>query len=399
MNRSEDGVPWVLIAGSFHDHGGMDRANAELARALLAAHRRVYLVAHAVAPDLAASGAIVRAVAKPADSFFLGEWLLERRGQQVAAQVCQEWPGARVVVNGGNCAWPGINWVHCVHRAWKPRVSGGPLWWQLKSRIASHENRRRERRALAQARLVIANSERTRRDLCQLVGVAPESVRVVYLGSDARFGPVSREERAAARAAMGIAGDRPLVAFVGALGYDGNKGFDVLWQAWLRLREGAEWAADLAVAGGGRQLPKWRALAARAGLANQVHFLGVTERIPEVLAAADLLVSPVRYEAYGLNVHEAVCRGVPAIVSAAAGVAERFGPELADLLLRDPEDPDELARRMLDWRAHRNAWSDRIRPLAASLRRYSWSDMASRFIELAESPMPRTGCESARARS
>ena len=27
-------------------------------------------------------------------------------------------PLARVVVNGGNCAWPDINWVHAVHAAW-----------------------------------------------------------------------------------------------------------------------------------------------------------------------------------------------------------------------------------------------------------------------------------------
>ena len=38
--------------------------------------------------------------------------------------------------------------------------------------------------------------------------------------------------------------------------------------------------------------------------------------VATVIAAADVLVHPARYEAYGLGVHEAICRGVPAIVTA-----------------------------------------------------------------------------------
>ncbi len=66
--------------------------------------------------------------------------------------------------------------------------------------------------------------------------------------------------------------------------------------------------------------------------------VGFTNRVSDILAAADVLVSPVRYESYGLNVQEAICCGVPAIVSRAAGVAERYPTELSDLLLPDPND-------------------------------------------------------------
>ena len=50
--------------------------------------------------------------------------------------------------------------------------------------------------------------------------------------------------------------------------------------------------------------------------------------VPNLLRAADCLVAPTRYEAYGLGVHEALCCGLPGIVSADAGVAERYSPEL-----------------------------------------------------------------------
>ena len=46
------------------------------------------------------------------------------------------------------------------------------------------------------------------------------------------------------------------------------------------------------------------------------------EEAPAVLAACDALVSPTRYEAYGLAVHEALARGLPALVSRSAGIAD-----------------------------------------------------------------------------
>src|SRR5207244_3761973 len=100
-------------------------------------------------------------------------------------------------------------------------------------------------------------------------------------------------------------------------------------------------------------------------------------------AAADLLVSPVRYESYGLNVQEALCRGVPAIVSANAGIAERYPSCLRDLLLPDPEDADDLVFRMLMWRSGSDYWRNRVMEFAKELRIYCWPQMAERLYSLA----------------
>ena len=64
--------------------------------------------------------------------------------------------------------------------------------------------------------------------------------------------------------------------------------------------------------------------------------------MPSIFAACDLLIHPARYEAYGLAVHEALCRERPAIVTASAGVAERYPSDLSQLLLHDPDSADEL---------------------------------------------------------
>src|SRR5437667_2459800 len=113
----------------------------------------------------------------------------------------------------------------------------------------------------------------------------------------------------------------------------------------------------------------------KSNFRNRVRFLVFTEEVHELLAAADLLVSPVRYESYGLNVQEALCRGIPAIVSATAGVAERYPSHLRDFLLPNPEDVDDLVHRMLMWRSGLDYWRDCLVEFSKELRAYSWRDM------------------------
>ena len=115
----------------------MDKANLALADYLLEREIPVHLVTHGVEPSLAKHPlAKVHLVARPAQSFFLGEFALAARGKKVARQVLREYPSAQVVVNGGNCVWPGINWAHYVHRAWAG-PERGPLAYRLKDAVAA----------------------------------------------------------------------------------------------------------------------------------------------------------------------------------------------------------------------------------------------------------------------
>ncbi len=291
---------------------------------------------------------------------------------------------ARVVVNGINCNWADINWVHWIHQCWQPSAFKAPLWFRFKHRLETWQATRLERTAFRSAKLLIANSERTRRDLMNLFGVPPERIHTVYPGTDSVWNELTPERRDVGRAWLGVSPDRPLVAFIGALGYDSRKGFDILWRAWMDLCRLTEWDACLVVAGSGRALTDWRREAARSGLGGRVRFLGFTDQIFNLLAASDLLVSPARYESYGLNVQEALCCGVPAIVSASAGVAERYSSNLSPLLLPNPEDTHDLATRMLHWRRDISGWRTRLEPTTQMLRTYTWNDMASRIVNLAE---------------
>src|SRR5262249_48021193 len=150
--------------------------------------------------------------------------------------------------------------------------------------------------------IVICNSERTARDVETFYDIRRSRLRVVYYGCDTRaFAPVAAGERTAARTSMRIGDDRLAAVFVGALG-DRRKGFDILFDAWRTLSRDPAWDVDLLVVGAGAEVPAWTARAQAAGIDRSVRLLGFRGDVQTVLAAADVLVHPARYEAYGLGV-------------------------------------------------------------------------------------------------
>jgi glycosyltransferase involved in cell wall biosynthesis len=373
--------PWILICGGFHTRGGMDRANLALAERLLDRGHPVYLVGHEISESIAQRPGVTSiCVPRPIGSILLGENLLARRAQEVARNVKSKRPDAIVVANGGNGITPDVNWVHYVHHASHFEDAGGPLGLKLKNRFAERVFRRHEKQAIGSAKLVITNSTLTSGHVVNLLWVDPERVVTVYLGANADWAPPTSNERLTAREWLNIPADAPVVCFVGALGHDKRKGFDTLWRAWTEFAADPAWNAHLAVAGGGRQVEHWRRLAAQ--VSPRIHILGFTDRVRDLLAAADLLVSPVRYEPFGLNVTEAICRGVPAIVSANAGVAEVYPAALRSYLLEQPEDHRGLAQILKRWSHNIEATRLAFEPFGVKLRARSWQAMADEFIDV-----------------
>lgn len=375
-------APWLLVAGDLTPLGGMDAANHALARYLVTQDQEVHVVAHRVWPDLVAMPSVTWHRAwRPVGKHLLGAPFLARAGQRAWERLRPR--GARALVNGGNCRVAAANWVHYVHAAYTPQVAGSASRRAI-ARWVHQRNVAAEREALRDASIVLCNSQRTAHDVIDRVGVPAARVSVVYLGTDpARFSPVDADERAGARAELGRTDERALVGFVGALG-DRRKAFDTLFAAWVTLCRRADWDADLVVVGAGAELEAWKARAAEVGIADRIVFLGFRSDVPRVLAALDALVHPARYEAYGLSAHEAICRGVPTLVSASAGVAERYPSDLADLLVADPDDGEELAERLRRWRTSGERCAAATREFAARLRTRTWDVMAEEIVTIVE---------------
>jgi glycosyltransferase involved in cell wall biosynthesis len=375
-------TPWLLVAGDLTPLGGMDAANHALARYLGEQGSEVHLVTHRAWPDLAVLPDVtVHRVWRPFDRHLLGSPLLSRAGLRLWRRLGAR--GARAVVNGGNCRVAGANWVHYLHAAYAPAANGSASR-HVKAALSRRRDLGAERRALGDARVVICNSRRTRRDVIDRIGIPADRVEVVYYGSDpVRFAPVGEAERTRAKKQLGHRSDRPLVGFIGALG-DRRKAFDTVFEAWRVLCQTEGWDADLVVVGSGAELPRWRRRADQAGLAGRIRFLGFRTDVPDILAALDALVHPARYEAYGLSVHEALCRGVAALVTASAGVAEHYPDALADLLVQNPDDPGELAERLRLWRRSLERFRVAVSPVSEQLRSRTWDMMAQEIVAVVE---------------
>jgi glycosyltransferase involved in cell wall biosynthesis len=372
-------MSWLIVAGDLTPLGGMDSANHALAR-YLAARDEVHLVTHRAWPDLAALPTVtVHSVWRPFNRHVLGSPFLSRTGQAVWRRLRAS--GAHAIVNGGNCRIASANWVHYLHAA-NPLLGGGSLAQRTKMALNYRRDLAAERTAIRAARVVICNSRHTRDDVVDRLGIDPLRARVIYYGGDpVRFSPVDAAGREAAKAALSQPAARPLVGFIGALG-DRRKAFDTVFSAWCRLCGCRDWDADLVVVGEGAELPAWRQRAQAQGVGDRIRFAGFRTDVPEILAALDALVHPARYEAYGLSVREALCRGVPALVTASAGVAEHYPPELGELLIADPDNPQELHAKLLAWRRDMERFRSAIQPLSATLRGRTWDAMAGQIAEV-----------------
>jgi UDP-glucose:(heptosyl)LPS alpha-1,3-glucosyltransferase len=156
-----------------------------------------------------------------------------------------------------------------------------------------------ERRAVATARLVIANSELCARSMRRHHPGA--RVEVVYNGVDARRFRPDPQVRRQVRAELGAAG--PVAVFLGSGTL--RKGLDVAIEA---LPPG--WS--LWVAGGD---------APRAA-PSSVRFLGVVREPERLLQSADALVLPTRYDPFANACLEALACGIPALTTPDNGAAE-----------------------------------------------------------------------------
>jgi glycosyltransferase involved in cell wall biosynthesis len=172
-------------------------------------------------------------------------------------------------------------------------------------------------------------------------GFPPEKLQVIPNGID-----VTRwqNQPAADLQALGVPSGRRVFVFVGRL--DKQKGLDRLFPQlpWIfdQLPQ-----HDLLLIGEGPLSALLQSLAKRLGVAPRVHFAGWRSPIGPILAAADLLVLPSRWEGMPNVVLEAMACGKPLISTRVAGVLELLG-ESGTTQSEDIDDCESFARRTVE---------------------------------------------------
>jgi phosphatidylinositol alpha-1,6-mannosyltransferase len=209
--------------------------------------------------------------------------------------------------------------------------------------------RRAARALLGSASVIVAISHYTA-DLCrallQQLGIAadPDRVRVIPLGTDPAFFRPGLDSTSV-RTRYGIQPGRWLLSVARLVPY---KGLDT---GLLVLAELSRRYPDLGylIVGSGEQLEELRAMAARLGLRDRVHFLSEVSDsdLPALYNVAEVYLGLTRVteldvEGFGISLVEAAACGIPVVAARTGGIPDAVREDETGLLV-DPQHPEVVA--------------------------------------------------------
>lgn len=258
--------------------------------------------------------------------------------------------------------------------------------FQLFPETAPHSTLRwltRLDRALRQAARIIVVSEHTKRDLLEHYRVSEGRVVVIPNGVDANaFQNVTDTDVNAVREQLGIGG--PYLLFLG--GIEPRKNLPAVVRAFARLSPDVQ--PKLVIAGWRTEWnPEgWNELQQAldeipAGVRSRIQVGGYVpeERKAALLAGAEALVYPSRYEGFGLQVLEAMAAGTPVLTSNVSALPEVAG---GAAVLVDPTDVDSIAGGMENLLRDDELRKDLRERGRARAERFSWEETARRTVEV-----------------
>jgi UDP-glucose:(heptosyl)LPS alpha-1,3-glucosyltransferase len=308
-------------------------------------------------------------------------WGLATFARKGAKQVAVMAAPADVTVSFGVQSPPGsVTWVQSVQAAWL-EVSRRHRGWRgrLKQRLNPFHAvvLWLERRYYGgrRYRKLVALTEDVKADLMRLYGVPAEDVVVIPNGYAPREFNVGRvaADREAVRRELGYGSRDRVVVFVA--NELERKGFGPLVRAVAHLGD-----PSVQVLVVGRVSPAaYAAELERLGLGGRVRFVGPSNDVARYYAAADVFSLPTQYEAWGLVIVEALACGLPVLTSRNAGAAVAVEEGRNGLLLKNPDDPVEIAeglRRLLD------GGHEPREVVAASAAPYAWGQVLPRLESL-----------------
>lgn len=190
---------------------------------------------------------------------------------------------------------------------------------------------------------------------------------------------------AAFRAQHAIAPERPVLLFVGRVAFEKNIGF--LLDMMLHLREQLP-DVLLVIAGEGPAEKALHQQVQRAGLAEQVLFVGYLRRDGELQAcykAADVFVFASRTETQGLVLLEAMACGTPVVSTAVLGTKDIIGTGVGGLVA--PESPELFAAQVKRLLTGKTLHAQKTREALAYAATWSHTAQAEKLVGFYRSVM------------
>jgi glycosyltransferase involved in cell wall biosynthesis len=164
-------------------------------------------------------------------------------------------------------------------------------------------------------------------------GLPPEKARLIHLGVNlSKFDP-ARLDGSPFRLALGVSPSETLCSVIGDARFlpgqntvaqllaEDDKGLTFVIQAAAILKERGN-PCHFVIAGGGPLMKHFKDLAIQLGVSNYLHFIGITDEIPLMLAASDIFITASAVDTFGLALLEAMSMRKPVVVCDAGGARE-----------------------------------------------------------------------------
>ncbi len=190
-----------------------------------------------------------------------------------------------------------------------------------------------KRRVSEQSSRVVANSHMGAQYACHQMGLPAQAISVVHNG--VQLPPPREPSGGGLRSQLEVPASALLLLFVGRL--VDHKDLPTLMRAVARLRDGA-CLAHLAIAGDGPLRAEIEALIDQLKLRDRVHLLGQRDDVPDLIAAADVVVLPSVREGLSNVILEGMMGGKPVVASRAGGNVELVEHERSGLLFDIGDD-------------------------------------------------------------
>ena len=203
----------------------------------------------------------------------------------------------------------------------------------------------------------IATDACTKDDLPRYLGVDPRRVVVIPSAIDSAecLAFVADKLRAATRARFAL--DRADLTLLSVSRLERNKGYHVLIEALVRLRQQLPPRWRWLLVGDGKERAALEAQAAAAGIAEHVTFVGrlTDAELHNLYEEVDLVIHPTLYEGSSLVTLEGMIHRKPVVASAAGGIPDKVFDGVNGFLAR-PGDAADLAAKIAIALAARAAW-------------------------------------------
>jgi UDP-glucose:(heptosyl)LPS alpha-1,3-glucosyltransferase len=337
----------ALVAHNVHEHGGMERACAELVRRGSASYRFV-VISSELSSDLR-DLVVWERVAVPQRPFALKFVIFAvRAGLRLrGSSVDLVHSVGAVIPNRVDIAI-----VHFCHAGFRRKTGslvppgrtmlrrGNTGFARLLALVAERWSYR-PGRLHAFAAVSIGVAKELQQDYPDIpVRLAPNGIEVD------RFRP-DEEVRRELRGEEGVALTDLVVLFVG--GDWDHKGLAIAIDGVAKASATARRALNLWVVGRGDER-RFRRIAQRSGIAQQVRFFGVRSDPERLYQAADVFVLPTLYETFSLVAFEAAASGLPVVAPAVSGIEELIGQDEGGIVVERTSQSvgDAIARLAVD---------------------------------------------------